>query len=139
MVITITSNKKEIYNWKDKNILVVEDELMCYRLIELTLAPTKAKLLRAENGERAIEICNDNEDIDIVLMDIQLPQLSGFEATERIRTIRPELPIVAQTAYAMSTQKARCFEAGCTDYITKPYDGKKLLDIIHKHINHSSR
>lgn len=119
---------------EDKRILIVEDELMCFKLIEIALKHTRAKLLRANNGKEAIERCAQDPGIDLVLMDIQLPVINGYQATDEIRKFNKKIPIIAQTAYAMNSQRQKCFEAGCTDYISKPYNTQQLLSTIGKYI-----
>lgn len=122
------------FNWQDKRILVVEDEVMCYKLIEMVLRGTQVGLSWARNGRSAVELCSaENNAFDLILMDIQLPEIDGYNATGEIRKLNPGIPIIAQTAYAMDSQKEKCFAAGCTDYIAKPYNSNALLSIIDKY------
>lgn len=72
-----------------------------------------------------------NAEIDIVLMDIKMPEMNGIEATKRIKQNRPNLPIIAQTAYAFSDDRAKALKAGCDDYIAKPIQGDKLLEMVN--------
>jgi len=81
---------------------------------------------------QAIEICQNNTSVNLVLMDIQLPGLNGYEATAKIKAIRPELPIIAQTAFAMTEEKDACFAAGCDGYIAKPIRADLLLPVINE-------
>ncbi|GAB4284128.1 MAG: hypothetical protein Kow0068_09130 [Marinilabiliales bacterium] len=119
---------------KNKTILVVEDEDFSYLFIYSTLIDRKAKVLRAKNGIEAIDILKENPNIDMVLMDIQLPKMNGWDATIKMLEINKNLKVIAQTAYAMKKQKDRCFEVGCVDYIAKPYDNNDLLRLIMKHL-----
>ncbi len=117
-------------NLKGKVILVVEDDFISYQLIETLLEKTEAKLIHVKNGEDAVEVATLSTKLDLILMDMQLPFLSGYEASTQIKAIRPHVPIVAQTAHAMNNDKNRCFEAGCDGYIPKPIDPDEFLVTI---------
>src|SRR3989339_702904 len=106
-----------------------------FRFVKTLLKKTKAKILRAENGQEAIDICKENQSIQMVLMDMQMPVMNGFEATKIIKEIRKDLPVIAQTAYAMAEDKEKCFAAGCDDYITKPITLNSLLCVSAKYLN----
>jgi len=86
-------------------------------------------------GLDAVRICEENSEIDIVLMDLKLPLMTGIEATKKIKKIRPELPIIAQTAYAFSEDKKVALQAGCDGFITKPIDNNVLLETVMEHLN----
>ncbi len=120
-------------DWHNKVFLVVEDEEHNYAYIHEILKKTNATLIRAESGITAIESVK-KQAIDLILMDIKLPEMDGYKATMEIKKIRPSLPVIAQTAYAMEKEKAACFKAGCDDYLAKPFEPNKLLEIIKKHI-----
>ena len=122
------------YIWRGKVILIAEDEEVNYNLLETILLPTKAKILWAHNGVEAIKICKNTPEIDIVLMDIKMPDVNGFEATKRIKKNRKDLPIIAQTAYAMSVDEDNCLRAGCDDYIAKPLRIDDLLNKINNYL-----
>jgi len=94
-----------IFDWNSKTILIVEDEPANYLFIEKILRPTNSTLLRAENGNEGIKMVQENDAIDLVLMDIYMPGMDGFEATDQIRKIRPELPVIAQTFYENQIEK----------------------------------
>ena len=119
-------------DWSDKVILVAEDVDSNFFLIQTILNKTGVHLLWAKNGQEAHEMCRNNYDIDLVLMDIQMPIMSGYDATREIKKIRPSLPVIAQTAYAMSGEKEKTMEAGCDDYIPKPLKKRELLFKIHR-------
>ncbi len=121
------------YNWATKTILVAEDEELNYKVLNSCLSKTNARILRASNGEKAVEMCR-SEKIDVVLMDIQMPVMDGYEAASRIKALNTGVPIIAQTSYAMANEKERCIDAGCDDYITKPLDLDKLMSLINKFI-----
>jgi len=119
---------------KDKVILVVEDVDVSYELIKEMLIETNAILILAEDGLEAINICQSDEKIDLVLMDIQLPNIDGYEATRQIKKIRPKLPVIAQTAYAYHTDKEKALASGCDDFIAKPIDEEDLMKLVIKYI-----
>ncbi|MFH2143835.1 MAG: response regulator [Bacteroidota bacterium] len=131
----MTSIQIVIKNFKNKTILVVEDEDFSYLFIYSALIDYKVNVIRAKNGREAVEICQENPKIDLVLMDIQLPEMNGWDATIQILKFNENLPIIAQTAYAMNKQRDRCFEAGCIDYISKPYDNVELIKLVNQHIH----
>ncbi len=127
----------EKYIWGRKKILIAEDEEANFLFIEAILEDTKATLIWAHNGKDAIEKFKMNNDIDIILMDIKMPEMDGLLATREIKLIDHTIPIIAQTAYAMSEDKSTCLNAGCDDYITKPINHKLLLSTIDKYLTKS--
>ena len=132
---SVKSEQKK-YNWDGKIILVVEDDDLNYCLIEKMLQNTKAELIWVKNGKQAVDLCRNNSEINLVLMDIQLPELDGYEATRQIIKFRKDLPIISQTAFGMAGEKEKSLNAGCDDYLSKPLSAKKLLYTIEKHINY---
>jgi len=131
----IESKYTENYNWTKNTVLVVEDDDVSYLYIEKILKKTKIKIYRAINGHDAIKICNEKNKIDIVLMDIQLPGINGYEATKTIKQQKPSLPIIAQTAHALIEDRKKSIAAGCDEFITKPIKRQILLSVIDKFIN----
>lgn len=121
-------------NWETKSILVVEDDYINFSYLDVLLRPTRAKVLHAEWGERAIDLCREHPDIDVVLMDIRLPGITGLEATQSIRAFREKLPIIAQTAYASDEDRKAAIHAGCLDFIEKPIRANDMLNMIKKYI-----
>jgi len=111
---------------KEYNVLVVEDEEINFLFIETLLKTFEFKLniTHAKNGIEAINLCNN--DTDLVLMDIKIPLLNGYEATKKIKEVRPNLPIIAQTAYSTIKDKDAAIGAGCDDYISKPINRVEL-------------
>ena len=120
--------------WANKKILIVEDDDASNEFFEEVLKPTKAKLLFAREGKTAIQMCKDNPDIDIILMDIQLPVMDGQEAADEIRKINRDIVMIAQTAYAMSDDRERYLSSGFDDYISKPITPSELMELIGKYI-----
>ena len=115
------------YNWKGKKILVVEDEDFVIKFINKCITPTGAELVFVKNGLAAVKSFREQSGISLILMDIKLPELNGFEAVKRIRQINTKIPIIAETAYAMIEDRNKCIEAGCNDYIAKPLDPELLM------------
>lgn len=126
------------YNFTNKNILVVEDVESSFELLKLLIEPTGANVLRAVDGKQAVDLCFSQNDIDLVLMDIHLPVMNGLEATRQIKKRLPHLPIVAQTAYALTDEKEACFEAGCDGYLAKPIRSSFLLPVISEILDMNS-
>lgn len=114
-------------------ILIVEDEHSNYFYLKELLAVTNAKVLHAENGQLAIDICRNNRDIDLILMDIKMPVMDGHTAAKLIKAFRPGLPIIAQTAYALEYEKEK-FINDFDDYITKPINKEILKQKVMKYI-----
>jgi len=118
--------------WPNKVVLIVEDDHISYQYIDALLKNTGFRIIQARSGEEAISICSADDCIDLVLMDIQLPFMSGYEATQQIRAIRKDLPIIAQTANVFNDEKILSLEAGCNYYIAKPIDADELYAAISK-------
>ncbi|WP_461632918.1 ATP-binding protein [Labilibaculum euxinus] len=135
----IKSTNKKNYKWDDKLILVVEDDETNFKYIEAALKPTKVKILHTISGNKAIELSLKNPTINLVLMDLRLPDINGLEATQSIKKMRDNLPIIAQTANAFREDRSKSIEAGCDDFIAKPFDEKKLLATINKHLKKGNR
>jgi CheY-like chemotaxis protein len=115
-------------------VMVVEDDPVSYRLIETLLAKAGMRYLHARDGSEAIQMAKENLEIELVLMDIQLPGINGLDATREIRQERPMLPIVAQTAHAFPEDRDKAFRAGCNDYLTKPIPKDKFYECLIKHL-----
>ena len=92
------------------------------------------QIIRAVNGEEAIQQIEDNLKIRLVLMDIKMPVMNGFDATRQIKQLRPDLPVIAQTAYASEEDRQKSLGAGCDDYISKPINKELLMSIIRKFV-----
>lgn len=121
---------KKTYTWQNKVVLVVEDDASSLMLLKAILSKTGAKILVAEDGETAVNLFQSNTHIDLVLMDIRLKGLSGLEATEQIKQIKPNTPVIAQTACVFTEDMERCLNAGCNAYITKPIESNILLETM---------
>ena len=128
-----TQNKNQpdkIINWHNVTILIVEDDPLSMRFLYTILKETQAKLVVAENGQDALNLVKQHDHIDLILMDVQLPIMDGQEVTLKIREFNTDIPI-----HAMPEDRAKCFESGCTDYITKPIDIELLFNKISKYVN----
>lgn len=117
-----------------KVILIAEDDNINFLLFQKMMQNKNYQIIRAINGQEAVEICLNNPNIDLVLMDIKMPIMTGFEAIERIQPIRPNLPIIAQTAYSSSEDKSKIEDAGFADYITKPLNRERLFELLVKYL-----
>ena len=120
---------------KGKNILVVEDEETNWFLIRDILEPHQAILTWTEIGQKAIDLIKGGENYDAILMDINLPAMDGLEVTRRILEIRPDIPIIAQTAFALDEEIKNCYDAGCCAHVIKPFTIKELTTTLYKVIN----
>lgn len=127
-------NITDIYDWKNKTVLLVEDDEFNAQLIIEYLLKTNIRILHAPNGLDAITLFKQNQDIDITLMDIQLPDINGFELTQMFKSMNSNCVIIAQTAYAAESDKKRAISSGCIDYISKPIVQEQLLKIIQLHL-----
>jgi len=125
--------KRLEYNWDGKTLLVAEDEYYNFRFIEVLLKRTKIKILRASNGQEAIDKVISNS-IDLILMDIKMPVKDGLEATREIKQLNSDIPIIAQTAYALHNDENICIAAGCNEYISKPIIQEKLFTMLDKYL-----
>jgi signal transduction histidine kinase/CheY-like chemotaxis protein len=130
----VSAEHKEV-ELKRLKILVVEDDEISYSLLTRMLEKISYEVLHAMTGVQAIEACRDNPDLDLVLMDIRMPNMDGNEATHQIRQFNKDLIIIAQTAYGFSSDREKTIEAGCNDYISKPINMTLLYELIKKHCN----
>jgi hypothetical protein len=128
------ADEVQIINLK---ILIVEDDEVSYSLLTRMLQNISKEVLHEITGIKAIEACRNNPDLDLVLMDIRMPNMDGNEATRQIRQFNKDIIIIAQTAYAFSGDCEKAIEAGCNDYISKPIDKTILYELIKKHVNKS--
>jgi len=131
---SIQKSKKMIEKWHNLEILIVEDDADNLEFLKRILIKQGAKVFIAKTGTDAVNSIIKNDSIKIVLMDIRLPDIDGFEATQRIKALKPNIPIIAQTAYAMYNDKEMCLENGCDDYISKPLDKAILYEKINNYI-----
>jgi CheY-like chemotaxis protein len=114
-------------------ILIAEDDEESEKLITIAVRKFGKEVLKATIGVEAIEACRNNPDIDLVLMDIKMPIMDGYEATRQIRQFNKEVVIIAQTAYALTGDREKAIEAGCNDYISKPIKRDELMGLVQKY------
>ena len=119
---------------KQKTILIAEDEESNCLLMKELLSSLHVDILHAINGKEAVDMCAADKKIDLVLMDIKMPVMNGFEATEKIRNFLPDLPIIATTAYAFETDREKALSIGCSDYISKPIGKDAFLEVVNKYL-----
>jgi len=118
---------------KDLKILIVEDDAISKLLITIAVKPYSKEILKVSTGFEAVEACRTNPDIDLVMMDINMPEMGGYEATKLIREFNKDLVIIAQTANGMQSDRDNAIAAGCTDYISKPVNITSLAELIQKY------
>ncbi len=131
----ITIQKAINNNAKNLKTLICEDDETSQILIKEIAKTFSNEILEARTGLEAIEICRNNPDIDLILMDINMPEMDGSEATQHIRQFNKDVIIIAQTAYGLFGDKEKFIEAGCNDYITKPINNMLLKELIQKYFN----
>ena len=129
------STKNAPSSFKAKTILIAEDEDTNFLFLQEVLSPTNVAILRAHNGIEAIELVKKNDSIRLVLMDIQMPRMNGYQATQEIKKLKPSLPVIAQTAYAMAEDRAKGERAGCDYYLSKPIKPNDLLETLKQYLN----
>ena len=117
------------------NILIAEDDNESEMLLELALKKFSTKILKAKTGSDAVHICLEYPELDLVMMDIKMPEMDGYEATRQIRYFNQDLIIFAQTAYAKGGDREIALKAGCDDYISKPIMKDSLTALIRKHFS----
>jgi PAS domain S-box-containing protein len=130
----VTIEKDKEVQLKNLKILIVEDDEVSYSGLTKTLQKISKEVLHAITGVQAVEACRNNPDLDLVLMDIRMPNMDGNEATRQIRQFNKDVIIIAQTAFAFAGDKEKAIEAGCNDYISKPIKSTLLYELIKKHI-----
>ncbi len=118
---------QEIYDWKGRKILIAEDELSNFYLLKHIIDKTGADIYHVTSGEEILDVLDDGVHFDMILLDIKMPGMDGLTAVRILRERSINLPVIAQTAYAMAQDRERCLRAGCDDYITKPIRARDLL------------
>lgn len=121
-------------DYTGKTILIAEDEESNFDFLKILLTRMNFNVLWAKDGREAVNLCETEPSISLVLMDIKMPLLNGYEATRIIKTKRPELPIIAQTAYAMVSDKLEADKAGCNGYLSKPIRINQLIELLENYL-----
>jgi CheY-like chemotaxis protein len=117
-------------DFSNYSLLIVEDDIVSVELVRTILSDTGIKIAHAMTGLEAVKLVKKGFRPDVILMDMRLPEMDGYQATRIIKELHPEIPIIAQTAFAMTEDREKCLRAGCDEYITKPYDEALLLKIL---------
>lgn len=128
------TGKTSLLPWSQNTILVAEDDYFSFELIHEYLFKSGIKIIHATTGEEAVKAALTSPGIDIVLMDIRMPVLNGYEATRQIRKIRPELPVIAQSAYTMDEDRKNALAAGCNEFLPKPLDRELFFNTLRKYL-----
>ena len=124
------------YLWKGKTILIVEDLPHNFELLEAMLLHSGVSIVWARNGLEAVEFVADTSRyFDVIIMDISLPIVNGYQAMKKIREVKPYIPIVTLTAYAYEGEREKSFEAGTNDYLTKPINSLTLMPVLAKYLS----
>jgi len=120
-------------DWTGKTIVVAEDENSNFELLRVILAKTNVTIFRANNGKEAVDLCLKKK-VDMVLMDIRMPVMNGYEATEIIKGHDPDLPVISLTAYALPDDREKSLQVGCDDHISKPIKPIELIEKISRYM-----
>ncbi len=123
------------YNWENKRILVAEDQPANYLFIEKILNPTHVSLIHVNDGQEAVEKIKEDSNIDLVLMDIYMPEKDGFQAADEIKKLRPDLPIIAQTYLSSDIDENKLKKAAFSALIKKPININKLLVVVDQFLS----
>jgi CheY-like chemotaxis protein len=124
------------YKWENRVVLITEDEEVNFYYLKTIFKKTEAKIIRAKNGKEAVDLIRDfHGDIDLVLMDLNMPVMDGYEAMKIIKAQHPEIPIIAQTAYTLSEDRNKCLKAGFNDYISKPINRVALFRLVSENLS----
>lgn len=114
-------------------ILIAEDDVVSEKLMSFVVRNFAKEILKVNTGIQAVETCRSNPDIDLILMDIKMPGMDGYEATSKIRAFNMEVIIIAQTAYGFAGDREKAIKAGCNDYTSKPIDKDALNQMINSY------
>lgn len=128
--VIMEDENKAIVDWSSFTVLIVEDDLANYKLLEGLLKKTKINILWAKSGLEAIKICDTCNDINLILMDVQLPEIDGFEASKIIKNKKPKLPVIIITASISNDQFIRPDYINYDGIISKPFNLNHLIDTI---------
>ncbi len=130
-----TTDDKSTIHCSNLKILIVEDDDTSKALLEIGTKQSAKTLFKATTGTDAVSICRKNPDIDLILMDIKLPEMNGYEAVKEIRKFNSNVIIIAQTSYGLHGDRELALRAGCNDYIAKPFKQSELIRLIDQYFN----
>ncbi len=115
-------------------LLIVEDVESNYLYLNAVLTKLDAQIDWVKNGIEAVNYVKEHPEVDVILMDLQMPEMNGYDATREIKKLYPNITVIAQTAFAMSDDRSKAIEAGCDDYLAKPIRSKDLLETVNKYL-----
>ncbi|NOR29416.1 MAG: response regulator [Lutibacter sp.] len=130
-----TTEEKGAAKINNLKILIVEDDEICDKYLTLVINKYSNNIIHTKNGVEAVEYCQVNSDIDLILMDIKMPEMNGYKAVQEIRKFNKDVVIFAQTAFALSGDKEKALKTGCNEYLKKPVKEVEILRLIQKHFN----
>lgn len=122
------------FNFKDKKILVVEDEEINWLLLKDMFEETQAVMQWACVAQEAIDLVESGSKFDLIIMDVKMPFINGYEATKRIKSVDKSVPVIAYTAFALPEEEEKCRNAGCDDYLSKPVGMEEMFEMIKKYL-----
>jgi CheY-like chemotaxis protein len=129
-------DEQQQYQWNNRVVLITEDEEVNFFYLKTLLKKTEARVIRAKNGKEAVDIIAENQgEIDLILMDLNMPVMDGYEAMRRIKAKHPHIPIIAQTAYTLNNDRHKCLKAGFNDYIAKPINRIALFRMVNENLS----
>ncbi len=136
---SIKNDTKNHVSKGEKNLILIAEDVdtnfLFLKTILTKIEPYNFIIYRAKNGKEAVAICEENKNIDLILMDIKMPVMNGYDATKYIKKMHPDIPIIAQTAYSIDEDIQKALESGCDDFISKPVDKKALISIVQKYFS----
>ncbi len=118
----------------DFTVLIAEDEDVNYFYVLEVISDLNVNIIRTKDGLETVDICKSDPNIDLVLMDIKMPIMNGYEATRAIKKVKPNLPVIAQTAYAMDKDRDEAMAVGCDNYLSKPIDADELIEMVKSYL-----
>jgi CheY-like chemotaxis protein len=121
---------------KGLNIVIAEDDETSALYLQTILQTESSNIILTKKGNETVDACRNNPDIDLILMDIQMPEMNGYEASRQIREFNKDVVIIGQTAYALSGDREKAIDAGCNDYIAKPIKKEELRNLINKYFGY---
>jgi CheY-like chemotaxis protein len=129
----VVPSENEDEKIKNLKIMIAEDDKFSERLFNMAVRKYSREIINVDNGLDAVEICRKNPDIDLILMDILMPVMNGYDAVKYIREFNKDVVIIAQTAFVLTSDRNKAIEAGCNDFITKPINNVLFAELMKKY------
>ncbi len=127
---------RQEYHWNNRVVLITEDEEVNFFYLKTLLQKADARVLRAKNGKEAVDIIAQHQgEVDLILMDLNMPVMDGYEAMRIIKSRHPSIPIIAQTAYTLDNDRHKCLKAGFNDFIAKPINRVALFRMVNENLS----